>query len=237
MIPDGLISYTWAQLEEMAAFDLRSRPDVEKKPPINVEVLLEHLANVTIEYPDGLRTDYNCEGCVCKDAAFSRRIIVMIDFGMLRGPWCDYNAVVAEEYAHIKIHPSLFWYVTSPEDFIELQQDPQWSQYEQDARRYSLAIRMPPNLVLQAAEEIYPRIVDEHGFGDAARASILLRNAVAELFRVPTKDAQRRLMNFPCDIRNRFLNSFQSRSSKLLPDSWSVKAAPPLQQRSLFGQA
>ena len=43
MIPDGLITYSTQQIEDMAARHLKCRPDIEISPPINLEKLIEYV--------------------------------------------------------------------------------------------------------------------------------------------------------------------------------------------------
>ena len=151
MIPDGLVKYSALQLEELAIQTLRRRPDVDFAPPINLELLIENMPNGMLELREGLRFNHRTEGCVCKEK-FSKRLTVLIDWSVYSGPWVKYNAVLAEEFAHITLHPALFNFVQTPDDFVELQSDPQWSMFEGDARRFSLAIRLPELLLIREIE-------------------------------------------------------------------------------------
>jgi len=234
VIPDGLVKYTISQLENKAELALRQRPDVNFTAPINLELLVERLPDVELEVRAGLRTNFRCEGCVCKHDASCKDISVIIDNGIYRGPWADYNTVLGEEYAHLILHPALLLYVTTPEDFVALQNDTAWHQFEQDARWFSLAVRMPPKLVREEVSLSYKRIVNEHGFGDTAVVEAFIRNSIAQKFRVTAYDVRRRLSSFPCDIQDCLSNSIQSRSLALLADDWTVRAASPQSQPSLF---
>lgn len=234
MIPDGLVTYSAAEIETLAEQDLRRRPDIDPSAPINLELLIERLPNVDLEPRDGLAAEFQCEGCICGLENDKSRTIVLVDKAIYRGPWANYNVVLGEEYAHLKIHPSLSLYVSTPQDFIELQNDTKWEYFERDARRYSLAIRMPVKLVRVEVERAYARVVDEHGFGDAARIEAYIRNELAQRFRVPLVDAKRRLSTTPCDIRDSLLNSIQSRSLELLREDWTVRAVAPVQQSLQF---
>ena len=108
---------------------------------------------------------------------------------------------------------------------MALQLDSKWHQYEQDARKYSLAIRLPECLLAGEIEAAYARIVDEYGFGELELVETLIHNRIAQRFRVTPADANRRTTNYPCDFRDRIRNSVQSRNSTLLPESWTVRAA------------
>jgi hypothetical protein len=233
MIPEGLISYSPMELERMAAEDLRRRPRLDFEAPINLEFLLQDTENVNVELMHGLRVDHQVEGCVCKQY-MTKQITVFIDSRVYAGPWAEYNEVLGEEYAHIRLHAALFndvkACVDSVESFVELQRDPQWHRYEGDARRFSAAIRMPPKLVLNAAADAYEGIVSEFGFSDAAAIENRLRHRLAQKFRVTLGAMRSRLTEGPCDIRNQLLNSIQSRSTTMLPSDWTVTATPPMSQ-------
>ena len=227
MLPKGIIDYTTFDLERMAAELLRRRVDIKPDAPINMELLVENTRDVELEIRSGLLYQHKVEGCVCKQG-LSRTLTVMVDWTIYKDPsWGPYYAVLGEEFAHIHLHQSLLLLVNSVEDFLELQADPQWRRYERDAKRFSLAIRMPPHLVDKHASEIYRRIVTECGFEDAVRIEKLVRNQLAELFRVPVDDAFKRMSEWPCNTRTRILNSVQTGSLELLPDDWVVTASPP----------
>ena len=234
MIPAGLITYSASQIECLAANAIRRRPDVEcVAPPINIEKLIHNMPDIDIDYRPELKARHRCEGCVCKEP-FGKMRWVVIDDTMLAGPWADFNAVLAEEFAHIMIHPALFDFVKCPDDFVELQLDPQWARYEADARRYSLAIRVPDCLVVGEVEHAYASAVNEWGFGDSEIIETMVVNRMAERFRVSPEDAGRRITNYPCDLRDRLRNSIQARELSLMPENWVVRARIPRSQGSLF---
>jgi hypothetical protein len=225
------------ELERRAAEDFRRRPDIDFDAPINMEALLQGLPNVDLRLMDGLRSGHQVEGCVCKQY-MTKLVTVFIDSRIFAGPWAEYNEVLGEEYAHIRLHAALFSdidpVVDSVESFVRLQRDPQWERYERDARLFSAAVRMPPKLVLNAAAEAYERIASEFGFGEPSFIESRLRNRLAEEFRVSPDAMRRRLTEGACDIRNQLFNSIQSRSPKLLPADWTVTATPPMRQRSFI---
>lgn len=238
MIPKNLATYSDNDLEEIARKTLQSRPDVEHSAPINVEWLLEGLPNFAeIDLVEGLQHKHQVEGMVLKHVDGDRKLLVRIDLAIFRGPWHHYNKVLCEEFAHITIHESLFLYVTSEEDFFELQRDPQWERHERDARRFSDAIMMPSDLLGIEASRFYPSIVDEHGFGDTLSVYELLISKLASRFRVSTPDMRRRLQHSQVGLENRLLNSLQTRNTELLPVGWSAEARPQYVQVTLFDKA
>lgn len=235
MIPQGLITYRDSEIERLAQDTLRRRPDVEFKAPINIELLVENEANVSLEVMYGLVHKHRVEGCVCKKY-MSHELIVGVDQVMLAGPWPAYNAVLGEEYAHIRLHPALFLYVETAADFVGLQADPQWPRFERDARRFSAAIRMPTELVCPEAEAIYGHVVREDGFGNVVAIEKSIRNRLAEHFRVSLSDMQSRMQSWPCNLLDRIRMSIQSRSLTLIPGSWSLRAVPAPHSNTFAGK-
>jgi hypothetical protein len=225
--------YTPMEVERFAWETLRKRPDIAFETPINLERLLIKLPNVDLQYEMGLRNDHRVEGCVCKEF-MSRTITVWIDFHIMCGPWDGYHRVLGEEYAHIQLHPFIFENINSIEDFVEMQSHPQWARMEGDARRFSRAIRMPPTLVADELERLYPQVVNEVGFGNVEAVENRLKLRMAALFRVSPTEMMRRIADPPCNLRDQLLNSLQARSETLLESGWTVRAIPPGAQMRLF---
>lgn len=96
---------------------------------------------------------------------------------------------------------------------------------------------MPAELVCQAAEVIYARVVREDGFGNAMAIEKAVRNRLAEEFRVSLDDMQSRLLSWPCNLLNRIRNSVQSRSLVLVPESWSMRAVPAPHSEALAAKS
>src|SRR5687767_8983178 len=126
-----LIGYTPSTIECMARELFRQRQDVKCVPPIRLEWLIENLRpdDIELEIVMGLLQNHGVEGGIWKEAG-SRRQTVFVDWGIYMGPWADYNAVLGEEFAHLMIHPALLIQVKSVEDFIALQNQPEWEMYE-----------------------------------------------------------------------------------------------------------
>lgn len=234
MVPEDLATYSENDLERLAIEDLRRRPDVEFSAPINVELLIECLPNVTLKLKDGLRAKHRVEGMVLKASGADKSIEVWVDSLIYAGPWHCYNATLGEEYAHLRIHRGLFLCVSTIDEFVALQSDPQWARHEADARRFSDAIRMPAELLNIEAAAIYPRLVNEVGFHDTLGVYNLLRGKLAGKFRVTTEDVLRRMQQPQVRLEDRLLSSLQSRSFELIPHDWIVEARPRGKQAYLF---
>lgn len=229
-----LVEFTTTQLEGLSQQVFRTRPDIELAIPVNLELLIEDLPNVSLVVKENLVVAHSIEGYVRKQEVLGHDIEVVVDKNIVDGNWPRYNAVLGEEFAHLELHMALVHAVQTVDDFIQLQRDPAWPQYERDAKWFSLAMRMPAALLVQEAERLYPKIVDEHGYGDTARVEKFLRNSLAELFRVPPADMQRRMMDWPCHILQRIESSVQAKADFLIPTSWSLRAVSPGRQQSLL---
>lgn len=234
-IPLRLIEYTTLTLECMAKDLFRVRPRVVLSPPIDLEFLIENEPDLTLAIKDGLANRYSVEGCVLK-VQNSHDLHVWVDYQIYAGNWPRYNAVLAEELAHIILHKSLLLKVKSVEDFIALQKHPEWERYERDAKRFSRMVRMPAELFIADAEATYPRLVAEHGFADPIQIFKLLRNALAAKFEASPEDAQRRMLDVACNLERRVLMSVQAGRSTLAPASHVVSVRPE-RQPMLFDQS
>jgi len=216
VIPDGLITYTVADLERMSRELFRRRPDVAFESPINVERLLQGVRkdNVDLEYIDGMRLRHCVEGCIWK-VFMSPKIVVCIDSVFLSGSWAEYNAVLAEEFAHIYLHPALFNFVMTIEDTIELQQDPQWARFEGDAKRFSEMVRMPAPLVLAKTHQAYSRAADDLGFGSSERIEQQVWQELFPQFRVLPDEMRERLSHGPINLTDAIRRSALAASTTL----------------------
>lgn len=231
---EGVIEYGDAQLEQMAHDFLRKRPDVQFKIPVNVEALLETCADVDLDVVANLAITANHAGCVCRPEN-GPELVVYVDQRIAdSGSKAQYNAVIAEELAHIELHRPIFMQVKSIEDFLEVQRSKWWHRMERDARFFSSALRMPfKNLVLNS-ESLYVEIIDEHGFGNISQTQKLLRNALADKFQVPPEDMHVRLMQWPCQLFFRVELSVQARSQRLLSTDVEIRVNVPRVQAKLF---
>ena len=230
---NGLIEYTKNEIERKARETLRARPDIQFSAPIRIELLLENTQNVFLETQAAMVTRFSVEGVTCtKD--FSPNRIVLVDQNIADSSNdMRYNAVIGEEFAHICIHEALIMQVKSIEDFLEIQQHEAWPRFELDARHFSEAIRMPPELVIAWAEKIYPRIVDSTGFGDAGVVDMTMAREMAMVFCVSIDEMRRRLLNFPCEITRRVQASVLACSATLFPSDSISQVFPAASQRYL----
>ena len=236
VLVNGLIEFTPSQIEDRAARFLRNRVDVPNTLPVPIELLLENTGEVALRMSPGLRARHNVEGCVCNEF-FSKLLTVYVDSGVADGPDDSlYNAVLAEELAHIELHRALILQVKSIEDFQEIRTHTQWQRVEQDALRFSLAVRIPTDTVPHEAEESYAAVIREFGYSDSHRTALQVRNLLAGRYSVPYQDMQRRLSQFPfAGIYDCIRTSVLAGSDKLLSLRELESLRPILQQKVLFG--
>jgi hypothetical protein len=228
-----LIGVTPSQIECMVRELFKRRQDVRCEPPIRLEWLIENEENVQLETVMGLRAAHGVEGGIWKQEG-SRQLTVFVDYGICIGPWPEYAAVLAEEFAHLVLHRALLIQVKSIEDFIALQKNPEWERYERDARRYSRALRMPAGPFVFEAQRLYEQVVAGGSFGDVDTVEKLVRNGLCQKFRVPHDDALRRMLTYPCEISRRIQASVLSYSPTLLP-AGAVLTHTASVQKSLIG--
>ncbi len=231
---EGVVEYPDHQLEQMAHDYLRTRSDVQFKIPVNVEAMLEGCPNVDIEDIPDMVKFARTEGCLCRHMN-GKDLRLFIDRNIIdHAPCANYLAVLAEELAHVVLHPAIFMQIKSFPEFLEVQRSPLYHRIERDARRFSAAIRMPYKNLVCAAEQLYPEIVDEHGYDHVWTVQKLLRNALAEKFCVPQVDMHSRLMQWPCHVYDRVSATVLCKLGKLLSAAEADRIAPRLKQKNLF---
>lgn len=231
---EGLIEYTDTALEQKAHEYLRSRPDVQFRIPVNVEALLESCGDVELDTVSDIARLTRTGGCVCRHIS-GVGLKVYVDASIADcGSKASYHAVIAEELAHIILHQSIFIQVKSFPEFLEVQQSPQWHRIERDAKYLGSALMMPFKNLDLTAEDLYPQIVDEHGFGGLWQIQKLLRNAIAEKFVVPQADVHRRLMHWPCRVYDRMAISVQGKLDRLASADALVLVKQPEKQLVMF---
>lgn len=226
MIPSGLIRYTRTDIECRAREFLLRRPDVPLTAPIDLELLIESHPSMTLIVIDGLRRNFGVEGCVMQ-SWMSKEIRIGVDYSVYKGPWPAYYEALGEEIGHVVLHKALFHGADTEQDFIDLQNDPEWSRYERDAKFFGECIRMPPSLLAKEAEELYKQVICEAGFCKPWQSERIMCSHMAHRFAVRPDEILKRLSDSCIEIRDRFLASIACRSDFLVPSSWTIKASNP----------
>ena len=215
MIPNGLITYSPLEIERKAEAFLRSRPELGSIPPVDIELLIEGMPDTVLEVQHGICLHHSVEAASCK-RFMQREKVVLIDESILaRGTWARYNAALAEELAHILLHAALFDFVESIEDFVDLQEDPQWGMYEKDARLMSRSLRMPAPAVRLAVATEYNRATNRLGFGSYDRVLSNMTEHLAKLFKVYPKEMHERILSSYCNVQSEMIRAFSSCENRL----------------------
>jgi hypothetical protein len=197
--------------------------------PVDVEAVLENQAGVRLVILPGLIPRFSVQACATVDATgitlFVDRIVADSQ------PIASYRQLLALCFA-----PAALWQAdaqTSASSFWQLHSGNHWPQQLRDCQRFALALLLPANPVLAAAETAYQALVGQQGWietGDAIRG---LRNHLAEQFAVPTSLVHRRLIGWPCHLYGRIAQALAAQEPTLPPLDWIVEQAPT-RQRTLF---
>ena len=208
--------------------------------PVDVEAALENEAGVRLEIVPGLIPRFSVQACV---VATSAGLTLFVDRIVADSrPIASYRHLLALCFA-----PSALW---QPETlrqaettwhaahFRRLQSEATWPGLLRDCERFALAMLLPANPVLAAAETAYIELIQQQDLqqqgwleiDDAARA---LRNRLAEQFAVPTALVHRRLVGWPCHLYGRIAQALAAEEPTLPPLDWLVPEKAP-QQRTLF---
>ena len=202
--------------------------------PVDVEAALENEAGIRLEIVPGLIPRFSVQACV---VATSTGLTLFVDRIVADSrPMASYRHLLALCFA-----PSALWQAETTwhaPHFRQLQATGEWLGYLRDCERFALAMLLPANPVLAAAETAYIELIQQQDLqqqgwlelDDAARA---LRNRLAEQFAVPTTLVHRRLVGWPCHLYGRVAQALAAEEPTLPPLDWLVPEKAP-QQRTLF---
>ena len=230
----GLIEHTPSEIENRVSVYLRQRRDIVGELPVDVELLLEHSANVRLETFVGLRAKHNVHGCVCNEF-MSPALTVYVDAQLANGrDDALYSAVIGEELGHIELQRGVFHQIKCIDHFIEARHSPQWQRIEFEAVRFSLAVRIPVDTIPEEAEVAYAAVINDHGFGEGALLRMV--NFLARRYVVPVEDMQRRLNQYPLsEVTECIQASLIARNDALLSVRQLDDIRPVIRQRMLYG--
>ena len=228
-----LRSYTELEIEHLAWKLLRSEPKVRSRLPIDVELLVESQPNLVLRIVPGLVARFSIECCVVRGGRADERVVWVDKLVADSRPLSHYRQLLAELLGHLALHEAVLDQTDSSEDYLAIRNSPQWERIERDARRFAVSIMAPEEMVIQAAEEIYPGLVTQPGMQSPDAIQRLMRNCLAQAFSISTQQIHRRMVRWPCQIYARVEASLAIGSSQLvaLPNS----PATADDQRVLFG--
>ncbi len=197
--------------------------------PVDVEAALENEAGVRLEIVPGLIPRFSVQACA---VATSTGLTLFVDRIVADSrPMASYRHLLALCFA-----PSALWQAETTwhaAHFRQLLAAGSWPGCLRDCERFALAMLLPANPVLAAAETAYVELIQQQGWielDDAARA---LRNRLAEQFAVPPSLVHRRLVGWPCHLYGRIAQALATEEPTLPPLDWLAPEKAP-QQRTLF---
>lgn len=194
--------------------------------PVDVEAALENEASVRIEIIPGLIPRFSVQACVVKTPAGFTFFVDRI-FADSR-PIASYRHLLALCFA-----PLAIWNSPTAQEFQQLRNSSAWSQRFRDCQRFALALLLPANPILAAAETAYSELIQQQGYVELDIATRTLRNRLAEQFAVPTALVDRRLVGWPCHLYGRIAQALAAEEPTLPPTDWVVDDTP-VHQRLLF---
>lgn len=178
--------------------------------PVDVDLLVEQLDGVDLDYWPGLRANHGIEGMIARDPG-TGRLFVFIDDKLADTQPTRYRMTVAEELGHLSLHAKMIEGVQTPADFKQLQQHYRWKQMERNAKRLAAAILMPGDALTLQAERLYPRLVKVAGYGNVPAILGQLAVTLAKKFEVSTPTMEYRLDEWPMRIKKRVEESVRDR--------------------------
>jgi hypothetical protein len=203
-------TYTVAELEPKAHHLLHDQVGPILSIPVDVELLLERMPGVDLDYWPGIRENHGLDGLVMRDSA-TGELFVMIDEWLANNQPTRYRMTVAEELGHLVLHREFIDHIVSVHDFQELQQHNHWHSMERNAKRFAAALLMPPDDITKRAEQLYPQLVQAVGFDNPAAIVGQLAITLARNFGVSKRTMEIRLGEWPVRVRDRVQEAIRGR--------------------------
>jgi hypothetical protein len=240
---DKIFPYMRAELERSVNALLRSMPGTSDSSPVAVGVILEKVPGYLCTIPvELLAITLEAEAMVLTPTYMHRQLVVLMDVGiMTQRDAAPYRMAVAEEIGHMHLHRAVMLEINSGDDFLDLQEHPNWEIAERDAKFWARALLMPGHLLEPMSRLIYRRVAYELGFRDLFQFSAVFTSHLATAFEIPPQDAQRRIDQYIGDLRGRLERSVATRNDDLLAMSDEAIAVrreyqPILTGMELYGE-
>ncbi|MEW6250965.1 MAG: ImmA/IrrE family metallo-endopeptidase [Planctomycetota bacterium] len=202
-------TYSVPELERKASEFLAEQLGAAPAIPIDIDLLLERLPGVQLDYFRGLRDEHGLDGMVLRDCD-SGLLWIYIDEDVADRLPTRYRMTVAEELAHILLHRRLIDSVSDVAGFRELQRHRRCAEIERHAKRFAAALLMPGAAVVSLAEEIYPQLVKVVGYRDGTAIQKQLTTLMAKRFEVSTQTMGYRLSEWPVRLVDRIASAVRS---------------------------
>jgi hypothetical protein len=195
-------TYTVQELEHKARQFLASQFGQDVPVPVDIDLLIEQLPGVDLDYWPGLRDNHGLEGMVCREVE-TGEVLVFIDESLADTRPARYRMTVAEELGHIVLHRSVIDQVLTPEDFEELQRHHRWHEMDRNAKRFAAAVLMPGAQLIAEAQGTYPQLVRAVGFANVQAIKKQLAFLLAKRFEVSQQSMTIRLTEWPMRVYER----------------------------------
>ena len=229
---------TWPSLTELA-IEWRVRRLLGRRSaqvtaaPVDVEAALEK-AGVRLEIVPGLVPRFSIQACAVRTIAGA---VLYVDRIVADSrPLASYRHLLALCYAPAALTESAVQDLTNVSWFLDLRQSDFWPLAMRDCQRFALAMLLPADLVLGAAEAAYQELVQQQGWVDVEPAARAVRNRLAEQFAVPTTLVHRRLVSWPCHVYGRVAQALAAEEMTLPPTDWTEHEKQRVSQRELFAK-
>jgi hypothetical protein len=199
----GVEKYTVAQLEQRAEVLLKQCYGWPPELPVDIELLVDREPGMLLDILPGLQRLTGVAGFVRYEPHI-KNFRLIIDAEVADHPSASfYRFTVAEEFAHVILHRTLIIQVETLEDLVSLHN---WSGYgdiDWNAKRLAAALLMPAITVAQEARALYPKLVEEFGFGRPAELSAKLQERLARLHCISVQAMRNRLREWPLRVTQR----------------------------------
>jgi hypothetical protein len=155
--------------------------------PVDVELLIERIEGLDLDFWPALRENYGVEGGVWRDLD-TGELFVYIDERVMdddspRGVG-RYRTTVAEELAHVRLHRKVISQIDSPAGFQQLHNQIVGTKVERNAKRFAAALLMPADKLWAEAGTVYRQLVQRVGTDHPEPVLKWLCSLLAQKFRV-----------------------------------------------------
>jgi hypothetical protein len=234
---EKIFPYTRLELERNVNKLLLSLPGMSDSSPVGVGRILEKVPGYLFTHPSPLLAqELGVEAMVMTPTHGHRCLVVVVDLGlMIQRDSAPYRIALAEEIGHMHLHRAVMLEINNVDDFLDLQEHPNWDIAERDAKFWARALLMPGHLLESISEVTYKRLARELGFGDSFQFAAVFTAHLATAFEIPLEDAQKRIDQYVGDLRGRLERSIATRSGELLGMNDTAVALRREYQPSLTG--
>jgi hypothetical protein len=174
-------------LEREATQFLQTHLGPDVPIPVDVELLIERIEGLDLDWWPALRVKYGVAGGVWRDAD-TGELFIFIDEKVMeddspRGVG-HYRTTVAEELAHVHLHRKVIEKIDSPKGFQQLHVEITGTRVERNAKRFAAALLMPSDKLWEEARTVYRQLVQRVGTDHSEPILKWLCSLLSQKFRV-----------------------------------------------------